>query len=161
MGSIDHLRRQHRELLRLAKEIMPFLQGERPAHDFTAARLRLSAFVRKLGVHIALVDRFIYARLSRHSDPNIVAKAAEHRQDLHALRARVNRYTLEWISTAIAADGASPKFIDETKIIFELLFKRLEAEDSEIYPLVERICRPSGTWPIDLRTEGQEARRVC
>src|SRR6266576_1664826 len=119
MGSIDHLKRQHRELLHLVKEVAPYLQAERLVHDVTAVRLKLAAFVRKLGVHLALEDRFIYERLLRHSEKAVANQAAEHQREVHSLRARVGQYAKEWISIGRSEDDAPPKFIDDTKALFE------------------------------------------
>jgi hemerythrin-like domain-containing protein len=160
MGALDHLRRQHRELLHLAKEVAPCLQAGRSGHDVTAIRLKLAAFVRKLGVHLSLEDRFIYERLLRHSDKAVSSKAAEHQREVHSLRARVSQYAQEWISIGLAEDDAPPKFIDDTKALFELISTRFALENTELYPLVDRICSPSGTWPLDLLAEAHETRRA-
>jgi hypothetical protein len=160
MGSLDHLRQQHRDLLVLAEEIVPLLQPERLANDFTAVRLKLSAFAHKLGVHIVLEDRFLHARLVRHSDSTIVAKAIGHQQAVHSLRDRVDRYTHKWITSGRPGDEAPAEFIDETRSIFDEMSKRLEREEGELYPLVDRICSPSGTWPRDLLVETDETRRA-
>jgi hemerythrin-like domain-containing protein len=160
MGSVDHLRRQHRELLHLTKEIVPFFRTDRLANDVTAVRLKLAAFARKLGVHLALEDRFLHERLMRHSDPAVAAKATEHQREAHSLGARVDHCAQEWISIGSAADHAPAKFIDETKEIFELMSKRFELENSDLYPLVDRICSPSGTWPLELLVETNETRRA-
>jgi hypothetical protein len=42
---------------------------------------------------------------------------------------------------------------EETKSLFELVFKRFDLEDRELYPLVEHICNRSGVWPLDLTAE--------
>ncbi len=156
MGSIDQLRLKHRELHRLAMEILPLLETERLAGDSTAIRLKLSAFVRKLRVHLLVEDRFIYERLARHSNPAIVAEAIDHQRETHALRDRMTHYTRHWISSEAAIDEVDAKFIEETTMFLELASKRLDIEDRELYPLVDEICNRSGTWPLDLLTEADE-----
>jgi hemerythrin-like domain-containing protein len=156
MGSVDHLRRQHGELLRLAREIVPLLDVERLAPGFTALRLKLSAFVRKVGVHLALEDRFIYGRLTRHSDPTIAGKATTHQNETNQLRERVAQFADQWISHGAGMESDPASFIDEAKTIFDLVAKKCDLEDREIYPLVDRICSPSGSWPLDLVSEVDE-----
>jgi hypothetical protein len=150
MGSFEHLRQQHVELLQLAHELAPFLTTERLAHDFTGARLKLSSFMRKFDVHVVLEDRLVYERLLRHPDQVVTAKAAEHREQMYSLRAHATQYGRRWVSAGAIAETALPQFIEETKNVFELLSKRFELEDGELYPLIERICSPSGTWPLEL-----------
>ena len=150
MGSFEHLRQQHGELLHLAHEVAPLLTNERLARDFTGARLKLSAFIRKLEVHVVLEDRLIYELLLRHPDQVVAAKAAEHREHVRSLRTQVTQYGRHWVSPGVIAEHALPQFLAETKSIFELVSKRFELEDGELYPLVDRICSPYGTWPLEL-----------
>src|SRR5258708_25642134 len=92
MGLVHNLHQQHGELLDLARQASPLLAAEQLAHNWTKARLRLSAFARKLRVHLSLEERFIYERLLRHPDPDLVAKATRHRKAAHSLADRVSEY---------------------------------------------------------------------
>jgi hypothetical protein len=96
------------------------------ARDFTELRLKLSAFARKLAVHLDLEARFVCARLLRHSDPKVAMKAKEH----------------------TAAEAS--QFVEETKGIFESVSTRCDLEDRELYPIVDRIGSRSGTWHFEL-----------
>ena len=151
---------QHRELALLASEIAPLLEVERLAGESIAIRLKLSKFTRKLRVHQVVEDRFIYEHLLGHSDPAIVTQATEHQRAAHSLRDRVARYGREWISTRVALGDAGNKFIEETKSLFELVFKRFDFEDRELYPLVEQICNRSGVWPVDLTAETDDTSKT-
>src|SRR6266511_3764915 len=139
MGSIYHLRVQHRERTRVANEILSLLDADRLVVESTAIRLKLSAFARKLRVHLVVEDRFIYERLLRQRDRAIVTQATEHQREAHSMGDRMTRYVRHWISTG-AIDDAVNKFIDETKSILELASKRFDLEDRELYPLVDQIC---------------------
>jgi len=132
------------------------LGAERLANDGTAVRMELSAFARKLRVHLVLEDRFIYGRLLHHSDRAIVAKASEHQKNLRSLRDHLTRYASHWISMGAGLEDSPREFIEETKELLGLVSRRFDLEDRDLYPLVERICYPSGTWPLDLRIETDE-----
>ncbi len=146
MKSTDSLRRQHSDLLRLADEIAPLLDAGRLTRDSTLARLKLSTWVRKLRVHLALEDRSIYPRL-RHADPNMAAKAAQHRREMQAMHERVMRRTPPQLSRQFETEADATTFIREVKAQFDLLSKSFELEENEFYVLVDAI--PSGTWTID------------
>ena len=152
------MREQHHELLRLRDAVVPLLDAERLVRSCTEVRLKLSAFARKLRVHLLLEVRFIYGRLLRHSDPAIVARAAQHQQEMHSLRDRIKDYAGQWISMEVAIQNEPSQFVEATKSILGLVSKRFELEDRDLYPLVDRILSPSGTWPIDLIAEAHETR---
>jgi hypothetical protein len=150
MGSADHLRRQHVALLHSAKEMTRLLDAQHLAQSFTELRLKLSAFARKLTVHLDLESRLVCARLLRHSDPAIATKAKEHLDEMRALRDRLAHHTHRWLSTAASDENDANEFIDETKRIFELVSSRCDLEERELYPIVDRIGSRSGTWQFEL-----------
>ena len=156
MGSIDQLRLKRHELNRLAMEILSLMDPQRLATEITSIRLRLSAYVRKLRVHLLVQDRFVYERLLRHSSPAVVAAATEHQRQTHALRDRMTRHAEQWISSDGAIEALGAQFIEETTTFLDVASKRLGAEDRELYPLVNEVCNRSGTWPLDLLTEGDD-----
>jgi hemerythrin-like domain-containing protein len=160
MKSADHLRKQHAELLRIAAEVEPLLDAERLVTSWTEVRLKLTAFARKLDVHFALEDRFIYARLSRHADPAISNKATEHRNQMIELRGRATRHADRWLSPETAIETTSAEFVEQTKGILDLVSKRCDLEDREIYTLVDQICSPSGKWPLDLSADDDQTRQA-
>ena len=149
MAVIGSLQEQHGELRRLAQGIRDLFDGDRLARSGTAVRLSLSAFARKLRVHLALEERFVCERLLRHSDRAIVGLAMQHRHDIRSLDDRIATHARRWISEA-EIQKAPRQFIEETTSILELASKRFELEDQDLYPLVEQIISPSGTWPVDL-----------
>ena len=160
MGSADCLRQQHRELLKLASDIAPLLEIGMLARGCTAARLRLSTFVRKLRVHLALEERYVYQRLVRHADRAVATLATRHHQETRSLGELVTRHADQWRLTDDAAiEGARSSFAEQTKHLFEEVSKRFRLEDDELYPLVDQI-RSSGTWPFESIAEQDEKRRT-
>ena len=153
------LHEQHRELRRLADGIAALCHPESLARNGMAARLRLSAFVRKVRVHLALEERFVCERLVRHSDRAIVALVTQHQTEMRSLHRRVNDYASRW-SSELNIQKAPAAFIEETKSLLDMTTKRFELEDSDLYPLVEQIMTPSGTWPLDLMADGRRVRNA-
>ena len=153
MGSADCLRQQHRELLHFATELAPLLDAAQLARNCTDARLTLSAFLRKLRVHLALEERFVYARLERHSDQAVVAVAKRHHHEMLALAELATRHAERWhLSDDTAIEAASNPFIEETTGLLAQISNRFRHEDDELYPLVDQI-RTSGEMPLDSITE--------
>jgi hypothetical protein len=126
------------------------LEAGQLARDFTELRLKLSAFARKLALHLDLEIRLVCSRLLRHSDPAIATTAKAHLDEMRALRDRVAHHTNRWISTGTSAEDETSKFIEETKSIFDVVSARCDLEDRELYPIVDRIGSCSGTWQFEL-----------
>jgi len=147
--SAGSMRQQHRDLLQLLREVSPLLDTERVARGCTDIRLRLSAFVRKLNVHLTLEERFVYGRLLHHPDERVVATTVRHHEDMRQLKDRLSHYAHRWtLTTDHAIEMAPSSFIEETKILFDEVSKRFHLEDEELYPLVEQARIASGTWPL-------------
>jgi succinate dehydrogenase flavin-adding protein (antitoxin of CptAB toxin-antitoxin module) len=150
MGSEASLRQQHSELLQLVDEVKPLLAAERLAHGCTAVRLMVSAFVRKLNVHLVLEERFVYERLLHHPDEAVVATTMRHREQTGRMRDVLTHYAERWeLTMDQAIENASASFAQETTDLFEMVSKRFESENEELYPLLEQLRIASGTWPRD------------
>ncbi len=149
MGSSASLRQQHRELLQLIIELAPLLDHERLVQGCTGVRLMLSAFVRKLNVHLALEERFVYGRLLHHPDEAVVATTTRHHEDTRQLHDTLAQYAHRWaLTTDQAIEMAPSSFVDETKSLFDVVSKRFELENEELYPLLDQVPIASGTWTI-------------
>ena len=112
----------------------------------------MTAFLRKLRLHLALEERFVYARLVRHSDQAVVAVAKRHHHETLALAQLATRHAERWnLSDDAAIEVASNPFIEETKGLLTQISDRFRHEDDELYPLVDQI-RTSGELPLDAIT---------
>jgi hypothetical protein len=148
MAVVGSLSDQHVDLRRLAQDIASFLDPVRLARNCTAVRLNLSAFARKIRVHLALEERFLCERLLRHSDPTIVAKVAQHQAEMRSLGDGVAVFVERWPSEA-AIQLAPHAFATQAKTVIDLAVQRFQLEDDDLYPCVEQLLGPSGTWPLD------------
>ena len=100
--------------------ITSLLDPERLRRSCTAVRLNLSAFARKVRVHLVLEERFVCERLIRHSDPAIVAKVEQHQEEMQSLGDRVADFAERWISE-VEIQKTPQLFVDETTNILELV----------------------------------------
>jgi len=149
MAVVGSFREQHIDLRKIAQGITSLLRVEELKRSCTAVRLNLSAFARKMRVHLELEERFVCERLLRHSDPAIVARVAQHQEEMRSLGVEVAMYAQRWTSED-EIQKAPRQFVEETNGILELTSRRFEHEDHDLYPLVEELLSPSGTWPLDL-----------
>ena len=157
MAVVGSFREQHVDLRRLAQSITSLLRVDQLERSCTAVRLNLSAFARKMRVHLELEERFVCERLLRHSDPAIVARVARHQEEMRSLGEQVATFAQRWISE-VEIQKAPQQFVQETNGILELASRRFELEDDDLYPLVEQLLSPSGSWPLDLMRNSDRVR---
>jgi Hemerythrin HHE cation binding domain len=134
--STDNLRRQHRELLRLAREIAARLQGAAIATDATRLRSQIAALSGILNVHLAMEDGVMYPRLLVHEDPGIRALAARYVGEMGDLKKTFVDYSRRW-NTPEAMRAAPGDFIRESRAVLDALTRRIGREEAELYPLVD------------------------
>jgi hypothetical protein len=129
-------RRQHEELLALAKELGGELDTRTLARDPSQARKLLAAFTGKLRVHAAMEDDALYPRLLASGDPDVVAKARALRMEVGELYESFFAFVSKWSSSeAIQADPEG--FGRDTIHELYRLGRRMKRENQELYPLVD------------------------
>lgn len=129
-------RRQHSEMLDIAIEISGLLNPIDLAKDASKVRGLLSALAGKLTVHLSMEDKSLYPNLFNSQDARISSLAKQYVEEMGNIKEVFGTYIKNWPSpTAIQNDPV--KFINETKVIFEALQKRIKREDTELYSMVD------------------------
>lgn len=129
-------RRQHDELLTIAKELTQLLDTRTLAADATPARKVLATFTGKLRIHAAMEDEALYPRLLACADVAIASKAATLRAEVGPLYQQFFAFLSRW-STAELIQGDPEAFGRETMQELYRLGKRMKRENMELYPLVD------------------------
>ncbi len=138
MGLTDNFKKQHKELLQTAKEISDVLDAEKLSRNAGNARSLLSKLAGKLTVHLLMEDRSLYPNLLKHSDPNVQSLAKRYIDEMGDVKTTFEKYSKNWVTSSKIQDNPDG-FVRETKGILDALAKRIEKEDNELYPAVDRI----------------------
>jgi hypothetical protein len=134
--STGNLRRQHRELLRLSKDIAESLKPDAIAQHAAKLRGLIAALSGVLNVHLAMEDGVMYPRLQAHDDPEIRGLAARYVDEMGGLKKTFAEYSRRW-NTPEAMRAAPGDFIRESHAVFDALTHRIMREEAELYPLVD------------------------
>jgi Hemerythrin HHE cation binding domain len=129
--STDNLRRQHRELLRLAREIAARLHGAAIMTDAAKLRSQIAMLSGILNVHLAMEDGVMYPRLRLHEDPRIRALAARYVDEMGDLKKTFVDYSRRW-NTPEAMRAAPGDFIRESRAVLDALTRRIGREAPRI-----------------------------
>jgi len=131
-----YLSRQHEEILALTTEIRDKLDDV-AAHTRSLSTL-LGRLTGKLKVHLAMEDDLLYPALLKHDDAQVIAIAETFADEMGGIRDSFLGYVGKWQSF-IAMEQNLDGFRKESEALLTALAARIEREENELYPLLERM----------------------
>lgn len=135
--NLERYHEQHREIRGQMQDLHRLLGSAAMAADPVAARRALVSLGAKLNIHLAFEDAALYPPLLQSQDRRVQEKARQYMTDMGGIKATLKGHLQRWVSTQrVEADPEG--FRTETLAVFDALQRRLDAEDREFYPLVER-----------------------
>lgn len=137
------LRRQHRQILELVTRLDEHLDPARLPTSGHAVRGLLNTLTGVLTVHLAVEDGVVYPQLKHHEDPQLRQLASRYIDEMGGLKETFLAFVGRWKSV----DGIqqSPAaFIRDARDVVRTLTRRIAAEDSELYPVVENLAAHPG-----------------
>ncbi len=137
MGITDNLRRQHKEILEIAGQILSCLNSGALSKDAAHVRDLLSILEKKLLFHLIKEDDSLYPALLTHPAKSVKALAKIYIDKMGGIRKDFTDYMAKW-PDAMSIQVNAESFINETKLLFEALSVRIDKEDNELYAFVDR-----------------------
>lgn len=138
MLQTEIFRRQHQELLRIAKEMADSADVGRLSRDAAPMRTLLSSLAGQLTVHLAMEDNVMYPRLLKHKDGQIRTMATAYLDEMGGIKAVFNAYVERW-PTATAIQVNPTDFITETEGFLAALSIRISKENNQLYAMVDAL----------------------
>ena len=134
MSFTSKFREQHAEILGIAKKVDAAM-AKLP--DAAAdVRTELTALAAKVNVHLAMEDDALYPRLHAHADPKVRNLAKKFTDEMSGIKAAFQKYIQTWNEPAIRRDATG--FVAATKGLFAALAQRIQRENTELYPLLDK-----------------------
>jgi len=135
MADIKNLIRQHHEMLDLATKISAYKNEQQIADNAFNIAMLIGQLAGKLKVHTTTEDKFVYPALLNHTDKKIQDVSRDFANEMGDLSRVFENYKTKYISAKQIA--ANPNhFISETKLVFTALARRIEKENTQLYPLL-------------------------
>jgi hemerythrin-like domain-containing protein len=139
MSRTENFRKQHAEIMILAREINGLLSDTMGDQETAAVRPLLSKLAGLVSLHLAMEDKTLYPSLAQHPDASARAIAKRYQDEMGSIGAVFGDYLNNWRTTAhMATDPA--RFTAESKAIFNALSKRIHHENTELYPLLDKLA---------------------
>jgi hypothetical protein len=138
MARTDNFRKQHAEILSIAREINPLLSDTMSREDAAAIRPLLSKLAGVVTLHLAMEDKSLYPQMTAHADPGVRSISKRYSDEMGSLSAAFANYMSSWQTTQqMLADPA--RFSADSKAVFNALSKRIHLENVELYTLLDKL----------------------
>lgn len=135
MSATASFRKQHAEIIEIVRAIDSNLPKLPAAAN--EVRSQLNNLAAKVNVHLAIEDEALYPRLRAHSDARIQATAKKFTEEMGGIKDTFQKYLRTWSEGAIR--GNATGFAAETKSLFSALGQRIQRENTELYPLLDKL----------------------
>ena len=134
-------RDQHEKLVGIIVEISGFLDDIDMIKENSNKISRLiSELKRSLKVHLALEDNSLYPVLLIAEDETVKNKAVEFKEEMGSIDNTFQEYISRWSSGFRIQENPSD-FVNESKILFDSLGKRIEKENNNLYVIIDEMFR--------------------
>lgn len=136
MIKIDNFDRQHNTIKDEINAIENELQKDDLSSNASEIALHISKLAGHLKIHLMEEDKFLYPNLLSSSDKEIQMKANQY---IHEMGNLANEYTnfKNNYNVGRKITESANAFLKDAKIIINLLKKRIEKEDNELYTLIK------------------------
>jgi hemerythrin-like domain-containing protein len=133
MSRTARFKEQHEEMVKIVVKISGFLDAAKiKGHEEDVVTL-LSELSGKLKIHLATEDSTLYPDMLKHKNEKVKTLANKYNSEMSGIKGAFDAYAKKWLSTA-AVEKDHAGFIKETKGLFEVLAKRIDKENNELYP---------------------------
>ena len=134
--NLDQYHKDHKQLLDAAGEILKLLNEKDVVDKAEHIAQTLGTISGSLKIHLGLEDNNLYPELIKSSDPAVQQKARDFQEEMGGLKKAFTEYASAWMSPMNIKNDPQA-FIQQTQEVFGAVAKRIEREESELYPLAE------------------------
>lgn len=138
MTATAQLRDEHDRILRRASGLAGIVDRPMTRELACEARAAIEGLDRLLVVHLTTEDDWMYPMLMASADRQISAAAGACFEDMGGLLGAWLAYRDQWSAEAILS--APDRFSSATRGVIGALALRIERENTELYPLVDRLA---------------------
>ncbi|MDP3675944.1 MAG: hemerythrin domain-containing protein [Novosphingobium sp.] len=138
MFNLSKLREEHTELGAIARQFSAICASDSPPPLSVLDGLRRE-LQSKLFAHLQTEDWVLYPRLLDSPDPAVVGTARRFSHEMGGLAASFLNYVEKWNTKAITDNWRG--YCKDTTEITTVLIARISRENTQLYPLLERLDR--------------------
>ena len=134
---IDRFKQQHVEILQRIETLRSMVRG-----GIVANALAIAKQIHDLGtvvkLHLAIEDRILYPAVRQAPDAKIAAMGEAYQKEMLGIATPYIRFTSKWSdSKRVAAEPET--FRAEANTVLKNVYQRMQRENHEFYPAIERL----------------------
>ncbi len=135
MKTKEKLKQQHKTILRNVDEIFADFQTEIDTNGASGILGKINQLNELLDEHLRIEDEFLYPLLKSQPQEQVRDIANLFSFELGGFKEVFGKYLNNWNSADLIS-GSPKEFTSETNAILKTLVKRIQKEDSQLFPLI-------------------------
>lgn len=135
MTNLDLLMKQHKEIGEIMMKIEAIKTVPEVKEKSFDLAMSIALLSGKLLMHLNSEDKFLYPNLSNHPSRQVQQLAGTFAKEMGSLANTFSNYKQIYMLSQNIKDNPS-QFLNDTKVIFLAIKKRMTAEEKELYPLL-------------------------
>lgn len=136
--NIDNLKAQHNKIDEILKDTIKLVNKKNFKEEGKLIAKNISQLAGVLKVHLGNEDRNLYPKLKNSGDISVKNLANNYISEMGNLNNVFTKFKNSFNTDAKINKNIS-EFTKEFKIVFAALEKRMKKEDTELYPIAEKI----------------------
>ncbi len=134
----DRYRKHHEELVKVVVDIQKNLNSEKVLNNSHEIRKQLNILSGIVRIHLAFEDQALYPALLNSNNSVVSEMAKKFMNEMSSIYATFEAYLEKYYSSKAIRDNVE-LFISDTKGLFEVLSARIDRENKEFYPLIDKL----------------------
>jgi len=136
MYTLKELKKQNQEISELLDVLSVLIEHSSLINNSYVCELT-TRLNEKVWMHLVFENNTIYTELSRHHNPDIQKITQDFQQSARDVKKVFSDYVRSWCHTQ-TNKKEHQAFVEESKNVFTLIRSRIEQEEENIFPLVEK-----------------------
>lgn len=138
MANIESLNRQHEKIDEIMSSIEQYINNEQIENNVSDIVKGIGYLAGLLSIHLKQEDQYIYPNLINSGYEEVKKISEYYLEEMNDIADSFNQYKNQY-NTSRKILSQIDKFVEETSILFSILRKRIEKEDSELYEFLSKL----------------------
>ncbi|RKD31937.1 hemerythrin domain-containing protein [Thermohalobacter berrensis] len=136
MFNIVVLKRQHEDIDKIVNNILDTIKKNKVEEKSKDISKDISILAGKLKIHLKEEDRWLYPNIAESDNPKLREFHKTYKNEMENIFDLFMSYKAKYNTKSKILSNVD-KFIEESKKVLTILMKRLEKENTELYPILE------------------------
>ena len=137
MANINNLKRQHNEIMEVTDYILNKMKQPNLEENSRDIAKNINVIAGKLKIHLMNEDKYLYPEMLNSSNIELKKIAEKYYDRMIKITDEFSKYKTKY-NTFMKINANTLEFKKDTKEIFDILKSRINKENTELYPLMDK-----------------------